>query len=139
MVDNLTLEQRRRNMRAIRSKDTIPEVLVRKFLHGSGFRYRLHVRSLPGSPDLVLKRYATVVFVHGCFWHQHGCARNAVPKSRKQYWKPKLENNVRRHADQVKQLRALGWRTITVWECQTQGNALRRRFNFLLRERTLNR
>lgn len=135
MADNLTAEQRRRNMQAIRSKNTSPEMSVRKFLHRNGFRYRLHVRSLPGSPDIVLRRYSTVVFVHGCFWHQHGCVRTALPKSRKRYWKPKLLNNIARHAEQVKQLHALGWRAITVWECQIRGHALQRKFKPLLAKR----
>ena len=135
MADNLTSIQRRRNMQAIRSKNTTPELLVRKFLHAEGFRFRLHDRSLPGCPDIVLKRHGVLIFVHGCFWHQHGCGRSVLPKTRASYWHPKLQNNVRRHANRLKTLRGLGWRVITVWECQIDTTALRRRLATLLRKK----
>jgi DNA mismatch endonuclease Vsr len=98
MADNLTRAQRRRTMQAIRAWNTKPEIITRKFLRAHGLRFRLHDASLPGVPDVVLRKYRTVIFIHGCFWHQHGCARSVLPKSRQSYWHPKLENNARRHA-----------------------------------------
>ncbi|WP_456649645.1 MULTISPECIES: very short patch repair endonuclease [unclassified Bradyrhizobium] len=133
MVDTHTGLQRRRNMQAIRSTNTRPELVVRSLLHARGFRYRLHVRSLPGRPDIVLKRYRTAIFVHGCFWHQHGCPRSSLPKSRKSYWHPKLSNNVERHKRQVNELRALGWRVITIWECEVDTPTLARRLRTLFK------
>lgn len=93
---------------------------VRRFLHRSGFRYRLHDRSLPGSPDIVLKRHRTVVFVHGCFWHRHpGCPKATVPKTRKAFWRAKFEANVTRDSATAELLASSGWRVLTVWECCT--------------------
>lgn len=132
MPDKYSPQQRSRNMRAIRSANTKPELAVRKFLHANGLRYRLHLSSLPGRPDVVLKRHRTVIFVHGCFWHQHGCARSTLPKSRQSYWHPKLMRNVKRYERQVSELRKLGWRVITIWECQLDQSALRRRVRTLL-------
>ena len=96
MPDNLTAEQRRRTMQSIQSKNTKSELRTRSFLHAMGFRFRLHDHSLPGKPDIVLKKHRTAVFVHGCFWHQHGCARSVVPKTNQTYWIPKLQANVAR-------------------------------------------
>lgn len=136
MADTVTPAQRRRNMQAIRSKHTGPELLVRKFLHRRGFRYRLHDPTLPGQPDIVLKRFGAVVFVHGCFWHRHGCSRSVLPKSRESYWYPKLANNVRRHKQRLCELDKLGWRVITVWECETHNKTLRQRLLPLLRAKS---
>ena len=97
MPDNLTPEQRRRTMQSIQSKNTKSELRTRSFLHALGFRFRLHDKSLPGKPDIVLKKHRTAIFVHGCFWHQHGCARSVFPKTNQIYWIPKLEANVARH------------------------------------------
>ena len=106
-------------MSGIRARDTKPELLVRRFLHANGLRYRLHVKSLPGTPDLVLPRWKTVIFVHGCFWHQHHCSDGHLPDSREAYWRPKLEGNRKRDQRVARKLRRDGWSVITIWECQT--------------------
>jgi DNA mismatch endonuclease, patch repair protein len=106
-------------MRAVRGKDTAPEMTVRRLLHGAGFRFRLHRRDLPGSPDVVLPRWRAAIFVHGCFWHQHpGCARAKRPRARPEYWQPKFARNVERDQEATHRLRALGWRVLVVWECE---------------------
>lgn len=108
-------------MRAVRAFDTAPELVVRRFLHNAGLRYRLHVRELPGTPDLVFPARAVVVFVHGCFWHQHlECGRAARPNSHSDYWEKKLDRNVARDALQVSQLQSAGWNVEVIWECQTR-------------------
>jgi DNA mismatch endonuclease (patch repair protein) len=110
---------RSRTMRAIRKKNTKPELVVRRLLHGLGLRFRLHRRDLPGSPDIVLPRHRAVVLVHGCFWHQHpGCRHGNKPRVRTAYWLPKLARNVARDAQALAALRALGWRALVVWECE---------------------
>ena len=102
-------------MQAVRSRNTGPELAVRRFLHRAGYRFRLHMRSLPGSPDLVLNRYRTVMFVHGCFWHRHpGCRRTTTPKTRHSFWEAKFEANVKRDAAAVEALVTLGWRVVVV-------------------------
>jgi DNA mismatch endonuclease (patch repair protein) len=109
-------------MSLVRAKDTKPEMVVRRLLHGLGFRFRLHRRDLPGCPDIVLPRYRTAIFVHGCFWHQHDdptCWRSRMPKTRQDFWVPKLERNVLRDQEVVAELRALGWNVVVVWECET--------------------
>jgi len=113
-------DARRRNMAAIRNKNTKPELVVRRLLHSAGLRYRLHDNRLPGKPDIVLKRLRTVVQVHGCFWHHHGCANSVWPKTRAAFWRAKIMGNVRR--DRVNDLAVirLGWRVVTVWECETR-------------------
>lgn len=111
------------NMSRIRSKDTKPELLVRKFLHAHGFRYRLHDKRLPGKPDLVLPKYKTVIFVHGCFWHGHkGCKYFVVPKTRITWWLEKIESNKLNDSRHLKALRKLGWKTIQIWECELKEN-----------------
>lgn len=108
-------------MRRIRSRDTSPEVAVRRMVHGMGFRFRLHAASLPGKPDIVLPRLKRIIDVRGCFWHQHpGCIDAHIPKSREDYWRPKLERNCRRDAVNARKLRRLGWRICVVWECQAE-------------------
>jgi len=107
-------------MSRIRSRDTQPELAVRSLVHSLGYRFRIHVRNLPGVPDLVLPKYRTVIFVHGCFWHQHpGCPRARLPKSRTDYWHPKLKRNTERDREQAGVLRRQGWSVLTVWECET--------------------
>lgn len=118
MADTRTRAQRRRIMRAVRGKDTSPEWAVRRLLHGLGYRYRLHRKDLPGKPDIVFPGRRKVVFVHGCFWHAHGCRIGRPPKSRLEYWLPKLEANKRRDAEKLAGLEALGWRALTVWQCE---------------------
>lgn len=108
-------------MRRIRSKGTSPELAVRKLVHGMGFRYRLHVPTLPGKPDIVLPRLMRIIEVRGCFWHQHpGCIDSHIPRSRQEYWEPKLARNVERDKQNEKQLRARGWKVLTVWECEVK-------------------
>ena len=104
-------------MRQVRSKDTSPELAVRKAVHGAGFRYRLHKKELPGKPDLVFPRYHAVVFINGCFWHNHNCRFGALPATRSQWWKKKLEGNRKRDEIVLSELHRMGWRTMIVWEC----------------------
>lgn len=134
MADRLTPEHRSWNMSQIRATDTKPERIVRSVLHRLGFRFRLHRNDLPGKPDIVLPKHNTVVFVHGCFWHRHpGCRLAYTPKSRQTFWREKFERNCQRDQRVRAQLRALGWRAIIVWECETRDitklrNRLRRLF-----------
>ena len=108
-------------MRRIPKRDTRPEIAVRRIVHALGLRFRLHRRDLPGTPDLVLSRHKTAILVHGCFWHQHeGCALSRQPKSRLDYWLPKLARNVARDREARAALEALGWRCIVIWECETK-------------------
>lgn len=118
-MDKISPEARSRTMRAIRSKDTGPEMLVRRFLHSRGYGYRVNVRGLPGTPDIALRRYRTVIFVHGCFWHGHDvCQQGRRPKTNAEFWRRKIERNRDRDQRDRDRLRALGWRTMVVWECQ---------------------
>ncbi len=121
MADTLTKEQRSERMARIAGKDTGPEMVVRRLIHEMGYRYRLHVRSLPGSPDLVFRSRRKAIFVHGCFWHRHddsACKLARLPKSRSEFWVPKLEANAKRDARNQEELRALGWEVLVIWECQ---------------------
>ena len=119
MADHLTKEKRSWNMSRIRSKNTKPELIVRKVLHNSGIRYRLHARNLPGKPDLSNKSKNFAIFVNGCFWHQHkGCKRASIPKSNTDYWIPKLEKNVNRLRENLETLDTMGYRTAVIWECE---------------------
>ena len=125
MSDIVTPEVRSRMMRGIRGKDTEPELIVRRYLHSHGFRYSLHVKGLPGRPDIVLPKYGMVIFVHGCFWHRHpGCRLAYQPKSRQEFWEAKLAGNAERDVRDVTRLGALGWRVLTVWECGTSPDGL---------------
>ncbi|MBC3932615.1 very short patch repair endonuclease [Undibacterium curvum] len=120
-MDTLTPEQRRRAMAAVKSRDTKPELVVRRLLHGAGYRFRLQRKDLPGKPDIVLTRFNAVIFVHGCFWHQHsGCKRALRPTTRREYWESKLDRNIERDAKTKLELERLGWRVHIVWECETQ-------------------
>jgi DNA mismatch endonuclease (patch repair protein) len=121
MADILTQAQRSERMRRIKGKDTRPEMLVRRLLFGVGYRYRLHHKDLPGRPDMVFRSRRIVVFVHGCFWHQHqGCKTSHIPKSRSSYWAEKFKINTDRDAAVIQRLEANGWRVIVVWECETR-------------------
>lgn len=111
-------------MAAIKSKNTAPELVVRRFLHKSGFRFRLHTPNLPGRPDIVLRRYRAAVFVHGCFWHQHGCANSRLPKTRAAFWRAKLAANRARDKRTAVELRRLGWHVAELWECEITSSAL---------------
>ena len=118
MADNHSPEIRSYNMSRIRSKDTGPEEKVRKYLFSEGFRYRKNVNNLPGKPDIVLKKYKTVIFVQGCFWHMHDCGRFRWPQSNQDYWRPKILRNVERDEVNQKLLAEQGWNVIIVWECE---------------------
>lgn len=108
-----------KSMVSNRPKNTRPELMVRKYLHANGYRYRLHVRNLPGSPDIVLPRYKSIILVHGCFWHHHeSCKKAVIPKSRVDYWTSKFSRNIMRDANNVAALEKLGWRVLVVWECE---------------------
>ncbi len=122
MNDVHTPAVRSKNMRAIRSKNTKPELLVRKALHAAGFRFRLHAAKLPGKPDLVMPRYQSVVFVHGCFWHGHDCKYFTVPKSRPEFWLAKIGANRARDIRDCEELNRRGWNVIVIWECATRAS-----------------
>jgi DNA mismatch endonuclease (patch repair protein) len=118
-MDDLTAEQRHVNMSHIRSKNTKPEMIVRKYLFSKGFRYRVNDKRYPGHPDIVLPKYRTVIFVNGCFWHQHpGCKYASIPSTKQEYWVPKLNKNKERDIANSRILRKLGWKVITIWECE---------------------
>jgi DNA mismatch endonuclease (patch repair protein) len=120
MVDILTPDQRSAMMSRIRSKDTKPEMIVRRAAHALGYRFRLHRRDLPGRPDLVFPRLGKVIFVHGCFWHRHeGCRYSYSPKSNLAFWKKKFTRNVERDRETMKKLQKLGWIVLVIWECET--------------------
>lgn len=119
MVDFLSPSERSERMSRIRSSNTAPEVALRRAMHALGFRFRLHSKGLPGKPDIVLPRYKTVIFVHGCFWHRHrGCKVATTPKTNTEFWIEKFDRNVVRDARTREQLERLGWRVIVVWECE---------------------
>ena len=126
MADSLSPEARSRLMSRVRSRDTRPELYVRRAVWSEGFRYRLHVKKLPGTPDLVLKRYRLVVFVQGCYWHQHGCSKSKRPSSNREFWDLKLDGNMARDARDRASLEELGWTVATIWECslKTETEAL---------------
>src|SRR5690606_15455158 len=121
MVDRLTPQRRSWLMSRVGQKDTAPEMIVRRMLFREGYRFRLHRRDLPGSPDIVLPRYRVAIFVHGCFWHRHtGCSKATIPKTRMEFWADKFARNIKRDKDNEHRLAELGWRTIVVWECETR-------------------
>ena len=118
MADNHSKEVRSKNMSHIRSKNSKPEEIVRKYLFSQGFRYRKNDKRLPGKPDIVLPKYKTVIFVNGCFWHKHDCNRFVWPTSNEDYWRPKILGNVARDQRNYEQLREMGWKVLVVWECE---------------------
>lgn len=119
--DRLTKERRSWNMSRIRGKNTTPEKRVRSLLHRMGYRFRLHAKNLPGRPDILLPKYKTTIFVHGCFWHRHrGCKNCTTPTRRRAWWLKKLEGNVARDKHHERELRKLGWRALVIWECETE-------------------
>ena len=121
MVDRLSPERRSALMSKVRGKNTLPEMRVRRLAHALGYRFRLHRRDLPGCPDLVFPARQKIIFVHGCFWHQHsGCKYAYRPKSRKDFWDEKLKRNVERDCQNLKRLKKLGWSVFVVWECETK-------------------
>ena len=125
-MDTLTPKRRSWNMSRIKSKDTTPERVVRSLLHRNGFRFRLHAKNLPGTPDIVLPKYKTVIEVRGCYWHRHpGCKYAYMPKTRAEFWQRKFAENVARDKETEQALKKLGWRVIVIWECEV--NALEQR------------
>jgi len=123
MADVFPQKKRSEVMSRIRSKNTKPELLVRRFLFSKGFRFRLHQHALPGKPDIVLRKFNAIVLVNGCFWHGHNnCKYFNMPKSREDYWIPKIKNNIFKDKEVVRKLRKLGWNVFTVWECQLKEN-----------------
>lgn len=123
MADTLSVEQRHKNMAAIRAKNTKPEVIVRKFLWSHGYRYRLNHPRLPGKPDIVMRKHRTCIFINGCFWHGHeGCKYFVMPKSRTDFWQAKITRNQERDIKVKHQLAKMGWHSITIWECELKPN-----------------
>lgn len=118
MADTRTPEQRRRIMQSVKTADTGPELYVRRLLHGLGYRYRLHGRDLPGRPDIVMAGRGKVIFVHGCFWHNHQCAKGRAPNSKLEYWQPKLDRNRERDLAVCGLLETMGWEVLVVWQCE---------------------
>jgi len=127
LMDIVDQETRSRMMSRIGGKNTRPELVVRKLLHNAGLRFRLHVRKLPGKPDIVLARYKVAIFVNGCFWHAHHCSLFRIPSTNRDFWHNKIENNVQRDRTRIRQLMDGGWRVGIVWECSLRG---RNRENF---------
>lgn len=124
MTDILVPTDRSKRMSLIQNKDTKPELIVRRLVHGMGFRYSLHRKDLPGKPDLVFTSRHKVIFVHGCFWHLHGCKAFRMPKSNIEYWVPKLEGNRKRDDKIHRELIEMGWNILTIWECELKQTAL---------------
>ena len=116
MADTKTPEERSRNMANIKSENTKPENIVRKYLFKNGFRYRKNDKRYPGKPDIVLPKYRTAIFVNGCFWHMHNCARGRMPRSNQDYWIPKIQRNIERDKDNIIKLESMGWKVIIIWE-----------------------
>ncbi len=125
MTDRFSKETRSGIMSKIRSKNTVPEILVRKYLHSQGYRFRLHDKKFPGKPDIVLKKYKTAIQVRGCFWHLHGCKFSNLPKSNKRYWISKLRKNKERDKLSDKNLNKMGWKVIVMWECKLPKNFIK--------------
>lgn len=138
MADTKTPAERSENMSRIRSTNTKPEEIVRKYLFSHGFRYRKNDKRYPGKPDIVLSKYRTIIFVNGCFWHMHGCSRSRLPRSNQDYWKPKIERNIQRDADNKQKLELDGWKVIVVWECELRKRIAEERLSRLCEEITGN-
>ncbi len=127
MADKMSPEARSALMSRVRSKDTKPEHVVRRLLHGMGYRFRIHQRLLPGTPDIVLRRHRTAIFVHGCFWHGHeGCRRARLPETRRDFWEAKISRNITRDSEATVELEKLGFRVLVLWECELKNAELLR-------------
>lgn len=137
MADNLSPEDRKKNMSHIRSKNSKPEELVRKYLFAQGFRYRKNAAKLPGKPDIVLPKYRTVIFVNGCFWHKHDCPRFVWPTSNTDYWTKKINGNVERDRANHKLLEEAGWKVITIWECELKKDRAQETLDALVKALTV--
>ncbi len=124
MADNHSKEVRSMNMAHIRSKDTKPEIIVRRFLHRNGFRFRKNDKRYPGKPDIILPKYKTAIYVNGCFWHMHDCNKFVLPKSNIDYWTTKLTNNKKRDLQHYELMKEKGWKVIVIWECEINDNRL---------------
>ena len=127
-MDTISKQKRSKNMVSIKSKNTKPELVIRKLLHSKGYRFKIHDKKLPGKPDIVMPKHNVVVNVHGCYWHYHGCSRSNIPKTKTGYWIEKLENNKRRDFQNKKHLKKLGWKVIDVWECTLRKKNLEKNF-----------
>jgi DNA mismatch endonuclease, patch repair protein len=135
MADVHTAHQRSFNMQQIKGKNTKPELLVRKFLHAKGYRYKLHDKKLPGKPDIVLPKYRTVIFVHGCFWHGHtDCKYFVVPKTRTAWWTDKIKRNIANDEKAIKALNKKGWKIINVWECDLKKDKFEKSMNRVIQK-----
>lgn len=120
MTDIISKEKRSWNMSRIQGRNTKPEIIVRSLLHKAGYRFRLHKKDLPGKPDIVLFKYKTIIFVHGCFWHRHlGCKYSYTPKTRTDFWESKFKHNMSRDIENITELKGLGWKVLVIWECET--------------------
>ena len=125
MTDIFSKQKRSEIMSKISGKETRPEILVRKYLFANGFRYRKNVKHLPGKPDIVLPKYKTVIFVHGCFWHGHNCKAGKLPETRKEFWKEKINGNIERDKRNKSELEKLGWNVTTIWQCELKNKDVR--------------
>jgi len=125
LMDNLTPEQRKKNMTNIKESNTKPELLVRKYLYSKGLRYRINDKRFPGSPDIYIPKYKTAIFVNGCFWHVHDCDLFVMPKTNQEFWKKKLERNIARDEENIESLTEMGIRVVIVWECGLRGNTIK--------------
>lgn len=132
MADNLSKDQRQKNMSHIRSTNSKSEEIVRKYLFSRGYRYRKNDRRLPGKPDIVLPKYKTVIFVNGCFWHHHDCPRFVWPSSNEKYWQAKIKGNVARDQRNYEQLREMGWNVLIVWECELKPASFEKTMQILI-------
>lgn len=133
MPDIMTPQQRHDTMSHIRGKNTTPELLVRRYLHSAGFRFRIHVKKLPGCPDVVLAEYRTCIFVNGCFWHGHrGCRHATRPKSNAEFWRTKIQNNIKRDELTIQMLEVMGWKIVTVWECELKKDCIDKTLSLLV-------
>ena len=121
-MDRVSKKKRSKIMRSIKSEHTKPEKAIRSSLYKRGYRFRLHLSDLPGTPDIVLRKYGVVIFVNGCFWHQHGCNRTSMPKSNSEFWKKKFDNNKKRDIKNKRLLEDLGWEVVVAWECDIVNN-----------------
>jgi DNA mismatch endonuclease (patch repair protein) len=132
-MDIYSREKRSDIMARVKATDSTPELTVRRLLHGLGYRYRLHRNNLPGKPDIVLTKYKSVIFVHGCFWHHHkGCKKSKLPESNADFWRKKILDNVARDKRTIRELRKTGWKVLVLWECQVGSSKLKERFNYFL-------
>ena len=132
-MDNLNYKTRSKFMSSIPSKNTKPEITIRKILFSKGYRFKIHDKKLPGKPDIVLPKYNTIINIHGCYWHYHGCNRSSIPKTRTSYWINKLENNKKRDFQNKRKLLRMGWRVVDIWECTLKQKDLKNTINKLER------